>query len=160
MNAITTRDFMKSIDTTSTFDMASSVAELQRLMHDMPQWDAGKHTTHHFADQMYCRVLFRPAGTLIVGKAHKKSHFYIVCVGSVLVTDGEGNAKQLEGPCVVSSKPGTKRAVLALTDAVCLTVHITDKTDLEEIERELIEPDETALFDAHNRLKSDLEKLK
>jgi len=149
---------MKSIDTASTLDMASSVAELQRAMSCMPQWDADKHTSHYFVDQMYCRALFRPAGTLIVGKAHKKSHFYVVCAGTVLVTDGEGKAQELTGPCVIPSKPGTKRAVLALTDATCLTVHRTDSTDLDVIEQELIEPDETALFDAHNRLKTELLK--
>lgn len=138
--------------------MASSIEELQRAMVRMPQWDADNHTSHHFVDQMYCRVLFRPAGTLIVGKTHKKSHFYIICTGTVLVTDGEGRAQEFVGPCVVPSKPGAKRAVLALTDATCLTVHHTNHTDLEEIERELIEPDETALFDAHNRPKERLLK--
>lgn len=136
--------------------MASSVAELQRAMSCMPQWDAAKHTSHYFVDQMYCRVLFRPAGTLIVGKAHKKSHFYVVCVGTVLVTDGEGKAQELTGPCVIPSKPGTKRVVLALTDATCLTVHRTFETDMEAIERELVEEDPNSMFLPGNILKEAL----
>lgn len=109
-------------------------------------------TSHFFADGMYCRYLPRPAGCLIVGKVHKKEHFYMVCTGTVVVTTDEG-VRQITGPKVLVSKPGTKRAVYALTDAVCLTVHRTDRVDLDEIEAELIEQDETALFDSANKLR-------
>lgn len=53
---------------------------------------------------------------------------------------------------VIESKPGTKRVTLALTDAIGITIHKTDKTDVHEIEAELIEPDFAALFDANNEL--------
>ena len=127
------------------------VQRLQEAMSRLPQ--AELPTEHFFADGMYCRVLFRPAGCLIVGKVHKKEHFYIVCSGTVKVTTDEG-MKEVTGPKVIVSSPGTKRAVLALTDATCLTVHRTDKTDLDEIEAELIEPEEASLFDARNRIKN------
>jgi hypothetical protein len=39
---------------------------------------------------------------------------------------------------------GTKRVTLAVTDAVGITVHQTEKTDLDDIESELIEPDPNA----------------
>lgn len=129
-----------------------TILELQTTMASMPQ--AELTTAHHWADGMYCRFLPRPAGTLIVGKVHKREHFYIVCCGIVRVTNGEGAAREITGPAVIVSQPGTKRAVLAMTDATCITVHRTDKTDLDEIETELIEPDGLALFDAYNHLKA------
>ena len=129
----------------------NAINALQEAISTMPQADLP--TQHFFADGMYCRFLPRPAGTLIVGKVHKKEHFYIVCCGTIQVTNGEGAAKEITGPAVIVSQPGTKRAVLAITDATCLTVHKTDKIDLDEIEEELIEPDNLALFDAHNNLK-------
>jgi hypothetical protein len=43
--------------------------------------------------------------------------------------------------------------VLALEDSVCLTVHRTKKRNLAKIEKELIFPDDSALFDANNRQK-------
>lgn len=115
-------------------------------------------TKHHWADGMYCRELFRPAGTTIVGKVHKHEHFYIVLSGIVTIV-GDGKRETIEAPAIFVSPPGTKRAVFAHTDAICITVHRTDSRDLDEIERELIEPDEKALFDARNQLKNVLEAL-
>lgn len=132
--------------------MRAHVEKLQAEMAKLPQVELP--TQHFFADGMYCRYLPRPKDTLIVGKVHKKEHFYIVVHGSVLVTTDEG-VKEIKAPSVIVSKPGTKRAVLALEDSVCLTVHRTDKTDLDEIEAELIEPDITALFDASNNVKGE-----
>lgn len=129
---------------------AKSVEFLQAAMAQMPQWGAAKHTSHYFSDQMYCRMLFRPAGTLIVGKRHKKAHFYIVCQGTVQVTSDESPAVEMTGPCVIECQPGAKRAVLALTDATCLTVHHSKKRSLKALEKELVEPDENALYDARN----------
>jgi quercetin dioxygenase-like cupin family protein len=101
---------------------------------------------------MYCRKVFRPAGTLIVGKVHKKDHFFLCAAGEIIAWTETG-MRLLRAGDVVESKPGTKRVTLALTDAVGITVHQTDKTDLNDIEAELIEPEEAALFDAHNNLK-------
>jgi hypothetical protein len=124
----------------------SSVEALQALMLTMPQVEL--QTDHYFADGMYCRVVTRAAGTLIVGKVHKREHFYIVAKGAVQV----GETVYPAGSVVVS-QPGTKRAVLALEDSVCLTVHRTAKRNLDKIERDLVEKDSTALFDARNKLK-------
>lgn len=127
------------------------IVRLQSEMMTMPQVELP--TEHFFADGMYCRVLFRPAGTLIVGKVHKREHFYIICSGTVKVTT-DGGVKEITGPKIIVCRPGTKRAVLALTDATCLTVHRTESQDLDEIEAEIIEPEEVpSLFDAHNRIK-------
>ncbi|QBQ99257.1 hypothetical protein [Paraburkholderia pallida] len=137
------------------FDRASSGREaidrLQAAISSMPQADLP--TQHFFADGMYARFLPRPAGTLIVGKVHRKEHFYIVCCGTIRITQGDGPAREVTGPAVLVSTPGTKRAVLAMTDATCMTVHRTKKRNLDKIEQELIEPDGSALFDAHNKLK-------
>ena len=128
-----------------------AIERLQIAMSAMPQ--AELETSHFWADGMYARFLPRPAGTLIVGKVHRKEHFYVICCGTVRITQGDGPAREVTGPAVLVSKPGTKRAVYAMTDATCMTVHRTGQTDLDEIERELIEPDGLALFDAHNHLK-------
>jgi len=61
--------------------------------------------------------------------------------------------KTLKAGDIIASKSGTKRVTLAVKDSIGVTVHATEKTDLDEIEAELIEPDELALFDSSNNLK-------
>ena len=126
------------------------IERLQAEMSTMPQVELD--TTHEFSDGMYCRKLFRKAGTLIVGKVHKKDHLFLCALGEIIAWT-ENGMKVLKAGDVVSSKAGTKRVTLALTDAIGITVHRTDKTDLDEIEAELIEPDTAALFDSSNLLK-------
>lgn len=113
-----------------------------------------------FADGMYARVVERKRGVTIVGKVHKREHFYIITKGAVLVTDGGSIPVLRVAGDVIVSKAGTERAVFALEDSICMTVHRTDKTDLDEIEAELIEPDPLAFFDAANRLKFDPEAFR
>lgn len=127
-----------------------SIFALQAEMAKLPQIEL--ETEHFFADGMYARVLARPAGTLIVGKVHRRAHFYIVAKGKVAVVSDDGE-KIYEAGSVIVSGPGAKRAVYALEDSVCLTVHRTKKRDLDAIERDLVVPDPTALFDARNKLR-------
>jgi hypothetical protein len=130
---------------------ALSVKALELALRELPQVEPV--TEHYFADGMYCRMVARDAGVLVVGKVHKREHFYMVVKGSVAVVQDGAERKVYHAPAVIVSKVGTKRATLALTDAVCLTVHRTDKTDLDEIEAELIEPEPDSLFDSGNKLK-------
>lgn len=125
----------------------AAIEALQRIITPLPQ--AELQTFHHYADQMYLRSVFRKAGTLIIGKVHKRPHFYIVAMGKVQI----GKEVYKAGDVIVS-EPGTKRAVLALEDSICMTVHHTNKRNLKKIEKELIEPDEQALFDSENKMKA------
>lgn len=136
-----------------TLNHVPTKAEIDRLqaeMVKMPQ--AELETEHYFSGGMYCRKLIRPAGTLIVGKVHKKDHFFLCAKGQIIAWSEKGMVTLNEGD-VICSKAGTKRVTLAVTDAIGITFHRTNKTDLNKIEKELIEPDETALFDAHNKVK-------
>jgi hypothetical protein len=126
------------------------IEKLQSEMVKMPQTEL--ETEHYFSDGMYCRKVFRSAGTLIVGKVHKKAHFFMCAKGEIIAWSENGMKKLCAGD-IIESKPGTKRVTLALSDAIGITFHKTDKTDLDEIEAELIEPEEAALFDSSNKLK-------
>ena len=126
------------------------IEKLQSEMVKMPQ--AELETEHYFSGGMYCRKVFRSAGTLIVGKVHKKAHFFMCAKGEIIAWSENGMKKLCAGD-IIESKPGTKRVTLALSDAIGITFHKTDKTDLDEIEAELIEPEEAALFDSSNKLK-------
>lgn len=127
------------------------IDRLQAEMAKMPQ--ATLNTHHYFANGMYAREVHRPAGTLIVGKIHKHEHLFIVTKGQIVVWTETGMVR-MTAPYVHVSKPGTKRVTLAEVDSSAMTVHRTDKTDLDEIEAEIIEAEEVTMFDSNNIQKS------
>lgn len=130
--------------------MVDKVKDLQSEMLKMPQYQP--ETRHYFHGGMYCREVLHPEGVLIVGCVHKKEHFFVLSSGLLRIIDDDG-AKEITGPTVICSKPGTKRAAYALTDCVIMTFHRLESTTLEEAEIELIEPDNGKAFDVGNILK-------
>lgn len=129
------------------------IERLQREMAEMPRPEM--QTEHYFHGGMYCRKLTRPAGTLIVGKVHKKEHFFLCAKGEIIAWTERGMLT-LQAGDIVESRPGTKRVTLAVTDAIGITFHRTNKTNLAKIEKELVEPDETSLYGVGNTLKTEL----
>ena len=105
------------------------IYDLQREMARMPQVEL--RTEHYFADGMYARNLFRPRDTLIVGKVHKREHFFVVASGRIAVVNGDSRMECGAGTVIVSA-PGTKRATLALEDSIGITFHRTDKVYKDE----------------------------
>lgn len=131
-------------------DMRERVDRLQAELAQLEQYVPVTKNTFHGG--MLCREVWRDADTLVVGKVHKHEHFYMVVSGTLVVTTDEG-VERITGPQLVLSKAGTKRAVYSETATHTITFHRTDATTVEDAEKELLEPDETARFDAHNKLK-------
>ena len=96
---------------------------------------------HHFAPGSYGREMTLPAGLVVVGKIHKHAHINVISKGRVQVFTEQEGVLELAAPCTFVSRPGTKRVVHVLEETVWTTVHVTDKTDLAEIEREVIATD-------------------
>jgi hypothetical protein len=109
-------------------------------------------TEHIFHGGMYCRQVWRPAGCLIIGKVHKKEHFYMIVSGTIKITTDDG-MQTITGPMLLCSKPGTKRAVYAETDALCMTFHRVNSNTIEEAEDELVEHDPNSMFSIGNKVK-------
>jgi hypothetical protein len=89
---------------------------------------------------VYAREILLPAGLTIVGKIHKHAHLNMLMKGRVSVFTEKGR-EDFTGPLTMVSKAGTKRAVYAHEDTVWVTVHLTQSTDLDEIEDEIIAKD-------------------
>jgi hypothetical protein len=126
---------------------------LQAQLLKLPQVEP--KTTHRFADGMYAREVFRTAGTLIVGKVHKKEHFFVVLAGELTLWT-EAGMKRVTAPFIWVSQPGTKRVTYAHTDAIALTVHQVSSRDLESIEAELVEHEVASPFGVGNVLLPDI----
>lgn len=131
--------------------MRQKVESLQQELMKLPQYEP--ETKHYFHGGMYCREVFRHAGVLVVGAVHKKEHFYLIVSGTVQITDGEGNAQEVTGPHLFQSKPGTKRAVYAVTDTLCMTFHATESKTVEEAEAELVEVEPDSMYSLGNQVK-------
>jgi hypothetical protein len=140
---------------TTPDDMRQRVQALQMAISELPQYEP--ETKHLFHGGMYCRQVWRPAGVLVVGKVHRKEHFYMIVSGTVAITTDDG-VQSITGPYLLCSKPGTKRAVYAETDAMCMTFHRTDAATVDAAEAELVEDDADAMYAAGNRLTNDARK--
>ena len=148
---------MQLIDQQTTADRRQGIVELEHAIADRPDalTAADFQTRHHFADGSYGREIVLPADTVVVGKIHRHSHVNVISKGHCLVAT-EDAICEYRAPLTFVSKPGTKRAVLALTETIWTTVHVTDETDLELIEQDVIAP----TFDDFDRLQGQIAELR
>ncbi len=124
MNEITTQD---------------DIIQLQSLM--LKGDTIELETRHHFSDGLYARELFIPAGVCLVGALHKTKHLYTVVKGKCRVATQFENI-EIEAPFMGETIPGTKRVIYAETDCVWITYHPTELTNVEEIEKAILEPED------------------
>ena len=95
---------------------------------------------HSFAEGCYVREIFIPRGMMLTGKIHRHAHPNFLMAGEVIVVTENGGIEHLVAPKSMISPPGTKRAVVALTDVWWITVHVTEETNLHKIEEHVIAP--------------------
>lgn len=92
---------------------------------------------HYFANGFYAREMTMPKDCALVGKIHKSEHLCIVSKGCVDIASEE-RTETISAPYTYVSKPGAKRAIYAHEETVWTTVHMSDETDVEKLEDELI----------------------
>ena len=108
----------KGFEVAPSPDMRDKVKILQEELSKLPQYQP--ETKHYFHGGMYCREVFRHAGVLVVGKVHKKEHFYLIVSGTVQITDGEGNAQEVTGPHLFLSDSVIKSEFKVVTCVISL----------------------------------------
>lgn len=119
----------------------AKVQEFEAAMRNLPpslQVNPSSLTVrHHFSPGLYLRELHIPAGMVTTGKIHKYPCINILAKGrrSTLV---DGLIVVIDAPHIHISPPGIKRVSLTHEDSVWITVHATNLTDVDEIERELV----------------------
>jgi hypothetical protein len=101
------------------------------------------------------------ADLLVVGKMHATTHFNIITKGDVTVLTDNGPLRITitDHPYVFVSQARTKKVLYCHEDTVWMTTHITDSTDLAEIERQVIIPEES-LRDESGKILLDDDSLK
>jgi hypothetical protein len=141
----------KGFDVAPLQTMRQKVETLQQELLKLPQYEP--ETKHYFHGGMYCREVFRHAGVLVVGAVHKKEHFYMIVSGTVAITNSDGDVQEVTGPYLFQSKPGTKRAVYAITDTLCMTFHVTNAISVEDAEKELVDVEPDSMYSIGNTIK-------
>lgn len=126
-------------------DIISKVEETIRKMPDHKEGDSYP-LKHSFADGLYIRELTIPGKILTVTKIHKYAHAAFLLKGEISVLE-EGGARRVKAPASFITPAGTKRIVYHHTEVVLTTVHATNKTDLKEIEDEIILKDFEPIID-------------
>lgn len=119
---------------------------------------------HRFTEGMYIREIFMPAGTVLTSRIHKTNHPFSIQKGKCNVYDGD-DLQVLEAPHLGITEKNTRRLIHVMEDTIWITFHVTDKTDLSEIEKELLVERENPIADPekfkkfNNEVKKDNEFL-
>ena len=96
--------------------------------------------THHFAPGVYSRQMDAKAGTFCISKMHRTTHLNFLMKGALTIITEEG-LQYLEAPQIIVSQAGTMRIGYFHQDTTWATIHPTNETDLEAIERDVIVPE-------------------
>ena len=114
-------------------------AEARLRMNPAPMPEA----VHHFVQGMLGRELTIPADHYITGKTHRKGHVFMVLSGDLTVWTEHGMVRAGPGFMTIG-QPGTKRIAYAHEDTRCIawSENPTNTTDLDQLEAEIIQPDE------------------
>lgn len=131
---------MSEIIRTPILDQATVLDLQDYVANNLPTVELD--TDHHFAPGVYARVMKAPAGTVVVGKAHRDDHICILLKGSLTVTMENGSTKYMSAPAIWTAKGGQKKVGFVHEDLEFVNVHPTDTEDLDVIESKVIIPEE------------------
>ena len=92
---------------------------------------------HRFTEKQYIREFRAPAGHTVVSKIHNTNHPIFLLEGEVTIIEESGE-KRVKAPYYSTTEVGTKRVVLVHEDCFFVTVHPSDKTNIFDVEEEVI----------------------
>ena len=129
---------------------------VERQIKELPQISCP--VAHYWGAGIYIREVVIPAGTVAIGRYHKKEHINVMLRGKFATIDNKGDEVILTAPLVFTGKPGKKFGV-AIDTTVWLNIYKTDCKTLEGVEREIFEddPELDELF--RQAIDKDLEKI-
>lgn len=151
-NELITANRLKDLIDSYGFDL-SPMTNLQKV--EILEWILLKHFTN-IKDEfllrqfiwsgMYLREFSMPKGTLVIGKIHKYTHLFIVTQGDITLMTHEG-LKRVQAPYVELTDIGLKRICYMHSDVVCMTINICEETDLEIINKALVQDSDLSWVD-------------
>lgn len=145
-------------------DSTEEIAAQEATPLDVVEAEMFKHPqvhcplTHRFTPGMYIREIFMPAGTVVSTALHKTEHPFVISKGDVSVWRDGFPVERLKAPHTGITKPGTRRLIYIHEDTIWITFHITDKTDPDEIARDIVDLDPNPLLSEEDLRRSAWQK--
>jgi hypothetical protein len=128
-------ELVNFVGTHKLISTEEDIHSLASVVANLPS--AGVRYTHYIKNGLYVRKMEAPAGTMIIGKAHKESVMNIVMQGEAFINIGD-NSFHVAAPFEFFSEKDTRKIGLAITDLVWVNIVKVDETDtLENIENRL-----------------------
>jgi len=104
--------------------------------------DAGVQTNHYFHAGIYMREMVVPANCFVIGQAHTNGDFInILTQGSAILRNETGEVIEVIAPYISNAKNGNRKAAYFTSDSKWVNIHSTDKTTIEEVEKEILVPE-------------------
>jgi hypothetical protein len=116
--------------------LSQKVDHLLSQVEKMPQVDC--QTKHYFGPSLYIREVTMPAGTVVIGKPHRKEHMCVMLQGRMVVVLGDGTKQELVAPMTFVGSAGRKVAYI-LETTVFQNILATDETDIDVLENMLVD---------------------
>jgi hypothetical protein len=129
---------MSQVVLSTTQKVEALLPELRAL----PQVDC--NTKHYFGPSLYIREVTMPAGTVVIGKAHKAEHMCVMLQGKMVLVAEDGSKKEVQAPLTFVGTPGRKVAYI-VEDTVFQNIFVTDETDIEKLENMLVDNTQSLL---------------
>lgn len=128
---------------------AERVERVEAQLLKLPQTDCP--LTHRFAPGICIREVLMPAGSLIIGHAHRFADMNIMLTGRMTLLNDDGSTRELKAPQTFLGKPGRKIAYIH-EDVIWQNVWATDLKDVEAIEKQFLDKSPSWRADAAQRL--------
>ena len=121
--------------------MRKAIFDLEDFIKSIPGngiEESGIQHVHHFAPGIYAREMIVPKDVLMTGAVHRTEHISIFLEGKILVPDGQGGSAVIEAPFIELAQAGIKRVGWTIERVRWVTVHPTDETDVDAIEKRIV----------------------
>ncbi len=92
---------------------------------------------HFICNNTYTRQITLPKDIILTGKVHNFDHTSILSKGEVTIMTDEGVAR-IKAPATWISKAGTKRLIYVHEETIWATIHQSEHTIVEDLEKELV----------------------
>lgn len=106
---------------------------------------------HFICNKTYTRQITLPKDMLLTGKVHNFDHTSILSKGEVTILTPEGTTR-IKAPATWMSKAGTKRLIYVHEETIWATIHQSEHTAVEDLEKEIVHESDLSWINKENLL--------